>query len=171
MVGERTAVEGLALLTPVADERLEPQAPVAHEPPADVAANVVRGVDGERLVGERDDLLGDLDLAVDRAPRHDLERVAVAVAAREVHHRVGVGGVLAQDRLDDGDPLEELAPVQGVEEPDAGDGVGDRDLVGGLLLLCVGRCRLEHDSLGREATLEPRVDRLARRSRVRRAAA
>ena len=115
----------------------------------------------QRLARERDDLLGDLDLACRGAARHDLERVAVAVAAREVHDRVGLRGVSAQDRLGHRDPLEELAPVQRVEQPHASDGVGDRDLVGRLLLLGVGRGRLEHDAFRREPSLEPRVDGLA----------
>ena len=161
MVGKRTAVQRLSLLAAVTDEWFESQPAVAHEPPAHVAADVVGGVDRERFVGERDDLLGDLDLAIHGAPGDDLERVAVAVAAREVHHAVGLGGVLAQDGLGDRDALEELAPVQRVEQPDAGDGVGDGHLVGSLFLLRIGGRDLEHDSFCREASLQPGVDRLA----------
>ena len=79
--------------------------------------------------------LRDLDFAGGGAMRENLQRVPVAVAAAEVHDRVHLRGVLAQYTLGDVDLLEERAPVQRVEEPNTGDRVGDRDLVGGLQLL------------------------------------
>ena len=76
---------------------------------------------------------------LDRAPARDLvlatagcacaiclDRVAVAVARREVHRRVDAGRVGAQRALDHAHRLDEVAPVGRAEEAQAADAVADR---------------------------------------------
>jgi hypothetical protein len=68
------------------------------------------------------------------APRQRLDRVAIAVAAAEVHAWINSRRIRAQRLLDQAHVLDELAPVDRRKHAQAADAVADRDLVGGLLL-------------------------------------
>jgi hypothetical protein len=58
----------------------------------------------------------------------------VAVAAAEVHLAVDPGWIPLQHLLDEADALEELAPVERSDQPQAGNQVGDNRLFGRLVL-------------------------------------
>ena len=75
---------------------------------------------------------GHPQLALPGAVGQVLDRLAVAVAAQEVHAAVDAGRVALQHPLDEAHRLEVLAPVEGRAEAQAGDDVGDRDLRGRL---------------------------------------
>ena len=72
---------------------------------------------------------------ISRPLGESFDGMAVAVARREVHVRVGARGILAQHPLDQADPLEEHRPVDRREQPHARDHVADRQLVGRLALM------------------------------------
>ncbi len=63
------------------------------------------------------------------------DHVTVAVACRKIHFAVYSAGIFAQRLLDHAHGLDELAPVHGTEKSEAADGIADRHLVGGLLLV------------------------------------
>ena len=63
-----------------------------------------------------------------------LDRMAVAVAAAEVHPAVDAGRIALQHLLDQADALEELAPVERRDQPQAADQVRHRRLLGRLVL-------------------------------------
>ena len=161
MVAQGTSIESLAAPQAIADDGLELIAAFVDEPPAHMPGHFVRGVPEQGGARKRHDLVGDLELGHLRAGGEQLERVAVAVAALEVHRAVRLGGIAAQGRLHERHVLEERAPVERVEEADARDRVGDRHLVGGLLLLLVGRCGLQHDPTAVETAIEPGVHGVA----------
>jgi hypothetical protein len=81
------------------------------------------------------DRLGDLDLTEFRASSYLLQGMPLPVPTLEIHPGVDTYRVLAQDLFDDIDRLEEASPFVGVQEPYRRDGIGDGDLIGGLLLL------------------------------------
>ncbi len=157
---KRPAVHALAAGWRVSHEPLELVPALADEPPSHVAANLVRGVCGEGVGREGDDLLGQLELGALATPGHLLERVAVAVAAQEVHRRVRLRRIALQLVFDERDVLEELAPLEGIEEANARDRVGDGDLVGRPLLLKLDLRLVQLDTCAREPALQPRVDDL-----------
>ena len=132
--------------------------PRSHHPtwPADTSP----GSSASALARAIEEALGEFDLVGLGALRDALEDVAVSVAGGEVHRRVDVDGIVAQDPLDDGDGLDEVGPVEGVEEAQRADGVGDRDLVGGLALLVPHRLAVEAQPPSGQLPSEPRVDRL-----------
>src|SRR5450756_1177499 len=65
------------------------------------------------------------------AARATTLRATVSVAAAEVHRAIDARRVGTKDALDQAHVLEEGAPVARLHETYRGDGVGDRDLVGG----------------------------------------
>ena len=72
-----------------------------------------------------------------------LHRLALAIAAQEVHAREHASRVAPQDAVNQADRFNVLAPVDGGAQSQAGDGVGDRGLAGGLALVLNA-----HDVLG-----------------------
>ena len=119
-----------------------------------VAQVVARQAHGG-LGRELDRLARELGFGQRASLGHLLDRMAVAVASREVHSRVDIRRVFAQGLLDEAQGLDELAPVHRPEQAQAADAVADRDLRGGLVL----RFGLHHllDVLVRlgEALLDP----------------
>ena len=90
-------------------------------------------------------LLGNLPRALDALQRDAqlafagrlgqlLDRVAIAVAAAEVHPAVDARRIALQDLLDEADALEELAPVERRNQAEAADQVGHERLFGRLVL-------------------------------------
>ena len=117
----------------------------------------------ERALRELDGAAGHVGLGPPRALGELLDRVAVAIARREVHQRVRAGRVVAQELLDEADPFEEQRPVDRRDAAHARDHVADRELVGGLALMLdpqhlVGRVVL---------ILQRALQRLPRRARRR----
>ena len=81
-----------------------------------------------RLARALDGAQGDAHLPLAGAVGQLLDRLAIAVAAQEVHAAVDAGGIALEHPLDEADRLEVLAPVERRDEAQAGDDVGDRDL-------------------------------------------
>src|SRR5207244_1636129 len=102
-----------------------------------------------------DALEGRPDLGLPRRLGQLLHRVAVAVAAREVHARVHARGIAVQDVLHEAHALEVLGPVDGRAQAQAGDRVGDRDLAGGFALVLGVDGLLGRQALRGEPILQP----------------
>ena len=88
-----------------------------------------------RLTRALDGAQCDPDLRLTGGVGQRFHRVAVAVAAREVHAAVDTGRVALEDALDQADVLDVLVPVDGGAQPQAGDGVAHRDVVHRLSLM------------------------------------
>ena len=102
-----------------------------------VIAHVRRAIVGRahvHLPGPFHALERQQQLRLPRRPGQLLHGVAVAVAAAEIHLAVHARRVALQHLLDQADALEELAPVEGADETQAGDEIRDGGLLGGLLL-------------------------------------
>ncbi len=123
----------------------------------------ILGVSKLRLLGSANRGTGDLDLGCGAPPRKVFHGIPVPVAAREIHRAVDPGGVLSQCHLDRTDGFEEAAPVKCVDEPNAGDRVGDRDLQRRLPVVLVGAQRLQ----GLGCRRDPLLELLAHRRRHR----
>src|SRR5262249_58747369 len=100
---------------PASQSGTEAQLLLQRRPPA--GDEVVAGIApaSSRIVGGRDlrpghGSLSHVDLGMARAARELLDRVAVAIACREVHVE-GVG-LRAQDLVDQAEALEEVLPVE-----------------------------------------------------------
>ena len=102
---------------------------VAHVVPAVVVRGGEGGLPCAFHRGQRDPAL-----ALPVRVRQVLDRLAVAVAAQEVHAAVDAGGIALQDLLHQAHPLEQRGPVLGRGEAQAGDRVRDRDLLARLPL-------------------------------------
>ena len=142
----------------IGDVGLEVGAALADEVVADVSGAI-----------PRKPALRGLASTLDRAQRHPqlrfsgglgqlLDRLAVAVAAQEVHARVGPGRVALQLALDQADRLEVLTPVEGCAQPEARDGVGDGDLGRGLALVLTPDRVLGRHLLGGEVGVDGGAD-------------
>ena len=106
---------------------------------------------------------GDAGLVLGPAIGEQLDGPPILIAAGEVHVAIDARRVATQDLLDVTHALEEAAPVQGAGEPEAGDGVGHRHLIGGLVLAFdADRVLRRHVPLR-----EPLVDLLADRRDMR----
>ncbi len=162
---------------------LQRRAPAADEVVADVVQPLLVGrrrgahrrrrprgaPGGARRGGRRRQchrVLRDLGLRCLRDARQRLDGVAVAVAGAEVHLRVDAGRVAAQRLLDGRQRLDEVAPVHRAEQAQAADAVGDRDLVGRLLLALGVDALLDGRAALAQALFEP-----GQRQRQRRALA
>jgi 3',5'-cyclic AMP phosphodiesterase CpdA len=66
---------------------------------------------------------------------HRLGGVAIAVAGGKIHPAVNIGRIVAQRLIDDAQVLDEIAPFQRTQHPQAADAVADGHLVGSLLLV------------------------------------
>ncbi len=116
--------------------------------------SAVRATPGLGL-GQRNGHAGDFMLGQPAALRHPLHPVAVAVTGSEVHVGVHPGGVAEQGLLDHAVALDELPPIGRTEQPQAGDAVADRDLVGGLGVPVGADELFDRQSLFRHPLLEP----------------
>ena len=122
--------------TAEAERLLEGRAPVADEVVADlVMPGIVRlagfPCPGALRIERRRP--GDVELGPTRPTRQLFNRVAVAVAGREVHR--AIGRRRAEDAVDEADALEELRPVERRHQGHAQDHVADRHVGGGLPLV------------------------------------
>src|SRR5205823_368895 len=130
------------------DGRLGPwNASVFRLPPA-----VFRGL---AAAGQGQGAVGDLDLVAVAAAGEALDGAAVAVLGGKVLAGVDAGGVVAEDGLDDAGALEEEGPVEVGEQAQAGDGVADGDLVGGLALVLAAEHLGGGGLAAAEALLQP----------------
>ena len=109
------------------------QAPV-DQVETHVRRSVAVSVADRACTRKRDGAAGDRVLGNPARFRHMLDDMAVAVAAGEIHRRVGRRRILAQGMFDHAHGLDELAPVHRAEKAQAANAVADGDLVGGLLL-------------------------------------
>ncbi len=66
---------------------------------------------------------------------HRLGGVAIAVAGGKIHPAVNIGRIVAQRLIDDAQVLDEIAPLQRTQHPQAADAVADGDLHSRLLLV------------------------------------
>ncbi len=102
-------------------------------PSSDQVVPDVRGACLRRLVGREPGSLHrpqrDAHLALARGFRQFLDRIAIAVAAREVHPPEHAGRVTLQHLLDEAHALEELTPVERRDEPKAADEARHRRLL------------------------------------------
>src|SRR5206468_442491 len=87
------------------------------------------------------------------------DRLALSISAEEVHPSVRAGGVAPQDLLDQAHRLHVLAPIERGTEAQAGNGVGDRHLIGGLTLVFAANRRFRSRVLRREVLFDRRADR------------
>ncbi len=99
------------------------------------ASQRLRGQAGAFDGAQRDAHLRLAGIGLAVAPGQFLDGVPVAVAAGEVHARVDACRIPPQDLLRLADLLHEVAPVERRTEPQAGDGVGRGELIGGLALV------------------------------------
>ena len=117
--------------------------------PALVSGIVRRG----SLLRTRHHPAGHLDLRAAGAPRQVLDRVAVAVAGREVERREVRAG--AEYLVDPADAFEELLPVETRHEAHARDDVADGHVHGPLPVVLEAHDLFRRRALGREPLLEP----------------
>ena len=96
----------------------------------------------------------DRRLGLLRAPRQLLDRVAVAIARRKIHPRVGAGRILLEDPLDDADALDEDRPVARRHQPHRRDDVADGELVRGFALMLAPEDRLGRVALRLERPMQ-----------------
>ena len=148
---------------PARDVQLEVVAPSADE----VVADVRRRVGGRAARGGLARVLNRLQrqvhLRLSRGVGNLLDRLALLVAAQEIHAAIHAGRIAPQGVFDEAHVLEVLAPVQLGTEPEAVDGVAHRHLQHALALMLAADRVLGRHLLG----LEVRHDRLVE---IRRAA-
>ncbi len=95
----------------------------------------------------------DVELGPMRAARELFDRVAIAVAGREVHRAVPRGR--AEDAVDEADALEELRPVQRRHQGHAQDHVAHRHVGGGLKLVLDANDLVGRRPLGGQTLIQP----------------
>jgi hypothetical protein len=155
-VGEERGAHPLPQARPVGHVGLEVAPALADEVVADVGGDVAgAGLGGLPRALHAAQRHADLGLA--RSLRELLERVAVPVAAVEVHDGVDARRVSPEHLLDEADALEEPAPVERGAQPQAVHRVRDRGL-GRRLVLRADRL-LRADPEPGEALVHPPVQR------------
>ena len=140
------------------DVGLEIGAALADEVVADVAGAIRRGSALHRLASALNSLQSHVQLRLAGGLGQLLHGLAVAVAAQEVHAPISPGRVALQNALDEADGLEELAPVEGGAETQAGDDVRHRDLGRGLALMLAPDRVLGGHVLGGEVRFDGGAD-------------
>ena len=154
-VAEDRAPQALARAGAVRHAPLE-RAPAGAD---QVIADVPRRVVGAPFVGRSRLLRGGerrFDLRLAARLRQLLDRLPVAVAAREVHASVDARRIALENLLDEADALHRAAPVVAGAKAKAGDGVGERHLRRGLGLLLGEDQVLDGATLRAQALLEAR---------------
>ena len=144
---------------PIRDVDLEVAPPLIDEVVPDVGGPIGGRSAGGRLAGAFDRPQRDPHLRVSVRRGELLDRLALPIAAEEVHPSVRAGGIALQDLLDQAHRLDILAPVERRAEAQAGDGVGHRHLVGRLALVLAANRRFRGRLLRREVLLDRRTDR------------
>ena len=115
-----------------ADAFFELTPPAADEEVPDVRAPVARCLLGH-LACALDGFERDAQLRLPGRRRHFLDRMTVAVAAREIHARVHANRIAAEDLLDEADVLEIFGPVEHGDDAKAADEARHERLFGGLV--------------------------------------
>jgi hypothetical protein len=125
-----------------------------------VAAVVLRRL-AQRRARKLDREDRDFGLRTPGPLRRLLNRMAVAIAGREIHRGIRIRGIVAQLAFDQADTLEEQRPVDRRDPAHAADDVADRELFGSLALV------LDPQHLVRRVVLllERALQRLPRRCR------
>ena len=95
----------------------------------------------------------DVELGPTRAARELFDRVAIAVAGREVHRAVARGR--PEDAVDEADALEELRPVERRHQGHAQDHVAHRHVGGGLPLVLDPNDLVGRRPLGGQTLIQP----------------
>ena len=131
--GEEQAPHALPEIGPPRDTALELAPPAADQVIADVRRTRV-GSAHMHLPGPLDAFEGQQQLPFAGRHRQFLDRVAVAVAAAEVHLAVDTRRVALQHLLDQAHALEELAPVERRDHAQTANQVGQARLLSGLML-------------------------------------
>ena len=83
---------------------------------------------------QRDGFAGDLGLGQRRAFGDFFDYMTVMVTGGEIHLRIYIADIVAQNRFDHTHGLDKLAPVHCTQKAQAADAVGNRHLVSRLLL-------------------------------------
>ncbi len=129
------ARQALAPLRRIAERALEAEAAARDQVVADVMRPVVRRRGNRRLARHLHRAARDLLLLHARALGELFDGVAIAIACLKIHPGVGASRVLAEDLLDQADPLEEQRPVDRRQQPHARDDVADGELIRRLALV------------------------------------
>ncbi len=108
---------------------------------------------GLRVVRQAHGRSRHVDLVMGAAPREVLDRVPVPVARREVHS--GDARARAERLVDQTDALEEVRPVDGRQQPHAGDDVAHRGMGGDLGLVLGVDDLVGRGALAGEPAVEP----------------
>jgi hypothetical protein len=132
---EDEAGQPLAHARAIVERPFEHEAAARDQVIADVMTPVVCRIALQRLASHGDRARGDDELGRLRTARQLFDRVAVAIARREVHLRVCPGRIPAEHLLDHADAVEEQRPVDRRQQPHAGDDVADGELVAGFALM------------------------------------
>jgi hypothetical protein len=88
-----------------------------------------------------------------------LNCLTLPISTEEVHPSVCPGGIALQDTFDQTHGLDKLAPIEGGDQAQAGNGVPHRYLVGRLPLVFAANCLFRGRLLRREVLLDRRADR------------
>ena len=107
------------------------------------------------VFGQFDGALRDLRFRKLTVPGDGFNRMAIAIAGREIHLAVNVGRVGAQGRFDQTQVLDELLPVHGAQETKTGNTVADGHLVGRLVLALQVNQPFDGQPLFNEPLFEP----------------
>ncbi len=120
---------------------------------------IARGSFDSGLASALDRAQGDAHLCVPVRRGEFLHGLALPIAAEEVHAPIRARRIALQHMLDQTDRLDVLPPIERREEPQAGDGIRHRHLVGRLPLMLAANRRFGRCVLRGEAFLDGRADR------------
>ena len=149
---------------------LQQRAAIVDQVITDMRAAVIATARLGCLIGKCDGLAGDFGFGQRRTFADLFDHVAVMVTRRKIHGRVDTAGIGAQDRLDHAHLLDELAPLHGPQKTQAADAVGDRYLVGCLLLALLLHHLLDGAAGFGQALRDPRQRQGQRRTLAAQAA-
>ena len=90
-----------------------------------------------------------------RAFTNALDHVAIAIARGEIHSRINLGRIFGQLWIDQAYFFKELFPIEGRQQPHAGDDVAYSNLGGRLPMMFFMNDLLERNSLFGQLLLEP----------------
>src|SRR6266545_524902 len=79
--------------------------------------------------------LSNLQLCCTRAFADSFNNMAIAISGGEFHPQVGINRVLAEQRIDEANALEEISPIKRREQTHAGDDVAYGNLSCSLTLV------------------------------------
>ena len=131
-MGEDQALDALREPRPIGDVDFEIAPPLVDEVVADVRGPIGGCPLAAACRALSTAFSATRNCASPLGARELFDGLALPIAAEEVHPAVGAGGIALQHLFDQADRLEVLAPVERGAQTQAGDGIGDRDLVGGL---------------------------------------